>query len=275
MTAIDPANVDRLRTIARELRKRVLRMIHAAKSGHPGGSLSAADVVTVLYFSVMRIDPEDPDWAERDRFILSKGHACPALYCALAMRGYFGLEHLKHLREIGGILQGHPDMRKTPGIDYTSGSLGQGLSVGVGMAMAGRLTKREYRVFVLLGDGELDEGQIWEAAMCASKYRLRNLTAIIDYNHLQLDGGTEEIMPLEPLAAKWSAFGWEVIEIDGHEMLQILEALQRETNGPKLIVAQTIKGKGVSYMENVCDWHGRAPNDEELTLALTELGAQV
>jgi transketolase len=188
------------------------------------------------------------------------------------MRKYFDLEHLEHLRELNGILQGHPDMRKTPGVDYTSGSLGQGLSVGVGMALAARVTRRRYRVFVLLGDGELNEGQVWEAAMCASKHRLCDLTAIVDYNHLQLDGTTEQIMPLEPLAAKWEAFGWEVIEIDGHDIRSILGALDRRTDAPKLILAETVKGKGVSFMENVCDWHGRAPNDEELALALSELG---
>jgi len=272
MTAINESDVRRLSGIACELRRRLLRMIHAANSGHPGGSLSAADIVSVLYFHVMRINPEDPGWSDRDRFILSKGHACPVLYCALAMRKYFDVEHLKHLRKLNGILQGHPDMRKTPGVDYTSGSLGQGLSVGVGMALAARVTRRRYQVFVLLGDGELNEGQVWEAAMCASKHRLCNLTAIVDYNHLQLDGTTEQIMPLEPLAAKWEAFGWDVIEIDGHDIPSILEALDRRTDTPKLVLAETVKGKGVSFMENVCDWHGRAPNDEELALALSELG---
>lgn len=272
MTAIDESDVRRLSEVACELRRRVLRMIHAASSGHPGGSLSAADIVSVLYFHVMRISPEEPDWPDRDRFILSKGHACPVLYCALAMRKYFDVEHLKHLRELNGILQGHPDMRKTPGVDYTSGSLGQGLSVGVGMALAARVTRRRYQVFVLLGDGELNEGQVWEAAMCASKHHLSNLTAIVDYNHLQLDGTTEQIMPLEPLAAKWEAFGWEVMGIDGHDIPSILEALDRQMDKPKLVLAETVKGKGVSFMENVCDWHGRAPNDKELALALSELG---
>lgn len=264
--------INRLMQISCELRKMVLRVISIARSGHPGGALSAADIIVALYFHVMRVNPEYPRWPERDRFILSKGHACTAWYCALAMRKYFDDEHLWHFRELNCILQGHPDMNKTPGVDYTSGSLGQGLSIGVGMALAAVLMARRYRVFVLLGDGELDEGQVWEAAMCANKYRLSNLTAIVDYNHLQLDGTTEKVMPLEPLAAKWHAFGWSVIDINGHDMRAIVQALERETNTPKLILAQTVKGKGVSFMENVCDWHGRAPNNEELIRALGDLG---
>ncbi|MEK6645778.1 MAG: transketolase [Candidatus Firestonebacteria bacterium] len=260
---------------ANELRIRIIQMIYEAKSGHPGGSLSIADIIAVLYFHFMRIDPKNPSWEDRDRFILSKGHTCPVWYVALAMRGFFPLEKLSTLRQINGILQGHPDMRKVPGIDMTTGSLGQGLSIGDGMALMGKLDKKNYKVYVVLGDGELNEGQIWEAAMLANKYKLDNLIAIVDYNKLQLDGPTEVVMPLEPLADKWRAFGWYVIEIDGHNILEIIEGIEeahRVKNKPIVIIAHTIKGKCVSYMENECDWHGKAPNKEQFEIAIKELG---
>jgi transketolase len=271
-----PAVIRRLQRQARLLRQDVIRMTHAARSGHPGGALSAADVVTALYFKVLRLDPSRPDWPDRDRFVLSKGHACPLWYAALAERGYFPVDELLTLRRIDGRLQGHPDMTKTPGVDITTGSLGQGLSAGVGMALGLRLDRRPSRVYVILGDGELNEGQVWEAAMAAAKYRLDNLTAVVDYNNLQLDGWCDEIMPLEPLADKWRAFNWEVIEIDGHAMTEILEAFARAARvkgRPTVIIAHTVKGKGVSFMEDQRDWHGKAPDDEEFRLAMHELGA--
>jgi len=268
-------NTQELHQIACELRKATLKMIHKAKAGHPGGSLSATDIITALYFYEMNIRPEEPAWPYRDRFIMSKGHSCPILYAALAYRGYFDVSHLDTLRKRGSILQGHPDMKKTPGLDSTSGSLGQGLSVGLGMALMGTLDQLPYRVFVLLGCGELNEGQVWEAAMCANKYKAGNLVAIIDYNKLQLDGTNDEIMPLEPIEDKWRAFGWNVLWIDGHDMEQILKALATtaHTNDqPTVIIATTVKGKGVSFMENQLSWHGKAPSNEELQAALTELG---
>lgn len=211
-----------LEKIARQVRIEVIKMIYTAGSGHPGGSLSSADILAVLYFHFMRINPQDPEWENRDRFILSKGHACPALYAVLSLRGFFPLEKLATLRKLGSFLQGHPDMRKTPGIDMTTGSLEHGLSIGIGMNLAGKLDRKDYRVYVLLGDGELDEGLVWEGAMAANKYHLNNLTAFIDYNGLQIDGSTEDVMPLEPLIDKWQDFGWNVLEIDGHDILQIL-----------------------------------------------------
>jgi transketolase len=265
-------NLPDLREYARQLRVCSLKMIHAAGSGHPGGALSAADLVAALYFRVLRIDPTYPDWEDRDRFIMSKGHACPVWYSALALRGYFDSSELMRLRQLNSILQGHPDMLKTPGVDYTTGSLGQGLSIGVGMALAARVLQKSFRVFVMIGDGDLNEGATWEAVMCAAKYRLSSLKVIVDYNHLQLDGTEAEIMPTQPLADKWRAFRWSVIEIDGHDMPSIVAALGHPVNGPTAIVAETIKGKGVSFMENVCEWHGKAPTDEELAQALTELG---
>jgi transketolase len=247
-----------------EIRRLILTMIHAARTGHPGGSLSATDLVTALYFHFLRVDPQRPDWPARDRFLLSKGHACPVWYSCLAARGFFPIDELVTLREINGRLQGHPDMRKTPGVDMTTGSLGQGLSAGVGMALGLRLDGRDSRVVVMLGDGELDEGQVWEAAMAAAKFRLGNLVAIVDYNNLQLDGSCDQIMPLEPLAAKWEAFNWHVVQIDGNDMGVVVDSLAEALSGhdrPTVIIAHTIKGKGVSYMEGKCDWHGKAPND--------------
>ncbi|HBO45600.1 MAG TPA: transketolase [Planctomycetaceae bacterium] len=267
-------DVDSLREIARQLRIDALKMIHLAGGGHPGGSLSAADLIVSLYFRVMNIRPGEPDWPDRDRFVLSKGHGCPILYATLARLGYFDRAHLDTLRKLGSILQGHPDMKRTPGLDTTTGSLGQGLSIGLGMALMGKLSARPYRVFVMLGCGELDEGQVWEAAMCAAKYKTNNLLAIIDYNQLQLDGTNDEIMPLEPLDDKWRSFGWNAIRIDGHDFEAILEAYAQAAaheQGPTVIIAKTVKGKGVSFMEDQLDWHGRAPSDKQLESALREL----
>jgi transketolase len=269
-----PMSVEELKKMAVVIRCDIIDMICTAAAGHPGGSLSAADVVTALYFRVMRIDPENPDWPDRDRFILSKGHACPVWYAALAERGYFDKSHLKTLRRMGSILQGHPDMRKTPGIDMTTGSLGHGLSAGLGMALSGKLQQKDYHVFVIIGDGESQEGSIWEASMAAPNFKLDNLTAILDYNHLQNDYSVDDIMPIHPAVDKWRAFGWHVIDIDGHDMAQVVQALEeaKEHKGnPTMIVANTVKGKGVSYMENVCEWHGKAPCQEEADQALEEL----
>ena len=267
-------NIEDLQGIARKLRRHVITMISTAGSGHPGGSLSAADIVTALYFRVMRHDPANPHWPDRDRFILSKGHAAPILYAALAECGYFPLEWLTTLRKTGTCLQGHTDSSLTPGVDMSAGSLGQGLSVGIGMALAARLDKRVYRTYVLLGDGECQEGQVWEAAMFAPNYKLDNLTAIVDYNGLQLDGLTRQIMDLEPFVEKWRSFKWEVLQVDGHDMKQVVDALQKagQVKGkPVVIVARTVKGKGVSFMENNVDYHGKAPGKSETEIALREL----
>jgi len=270
----DDKLVEKLSKIAKEIRKDVLLMTTKVGSGHPGGSLSAADIMTALYFHHLRHDPKNPRWEDRDRFILSKGHACPVLYAALARCGYFPKETLWTLRKVGSILQGHPDMTKTPGVEASTGSLGQGLSIGLGMALAARLDQMDYRVYVLLGDGELDEGQVWEAAMAAAHYKIDNLTAIVDLNGLQLDGFTKDIMSLDPVADKWRAFGWHVIEIDGHNMREILDALdkaERIKYKPTVIIAYTIKGKGVSFMENQVQYHGKPLTEEELERALKEL----
>ena len=269
-----PMSVKELEKMAVIIRCDIIDMICTAAAGHPGGSLSAADVVTALYFRIMRIDPENPGWPDRDRFILSKGHACPVWYAALAERGYFDKSHLKTLRQMGSILQGHPDMRKTPGIDMTAGSLGHGLSAGLGMALSGKLQQKDYHVFVIIGDGESQEGSIWEASMAAPNFKLDNLTAILDYNHLQNDDSVDDIMPIHPAVDKWRAFGWHVLDIDGHDMAQVVAALEEAKSHkgkPTMIVANTVKGKGVSYMENVCEWHGRAPCQEEADQALEEL----
>jgi len=269
-----PMSVEELEKMAVIIRCDIIDMICTAAAGHPGGSLSAADVVTALYFRIMRIDPKNPGWPDRDRFILSKGHACPVWYAALAERGYFDKSHLKTLRQMGSILQGHPDMRKTPGIDMTAGSLGHGLSAGLGMALSGKLQQKDYHVFVIIGDGESQEGSIWEASMAAPNFKLDNLTAILDYNHLQNDDSVDDIMPIHPAVDKWRAFGWHVLDIDGHDMAQVVAALEEAKSHkgkPTMIVANTVKGKGVSYMENVCEWHGRAPCQEEADQALEEL----
>ena len=266
--------IEELEAMAVTIRCDIIEMIATANAGHPGGSLSAADVVTALYFRVMRIDPTRLDWPDRDRFILSKGHACPVWYAALAERGYFDRSHLNTLRQMNSILQGHPDMKRTPGIDMTAGSLGHGLSAGVGIALSGKLRKKDYHVWVVVGDGESQEGSVWEAAMASAKWKLDNLTAILDHNNLQNDDCVAVEMPIEPVADKWRAFGWHVIEIDGHNMTEIVEALEgaKTFKGmPTIIIAQTIKGKGVSFMENVVDWHGKAPCREEAEQALEEI----
>lgn len=258
-----------------KIRQDIIRMLGQAGSGHPGGSLSAADIVAVLYFHEMKVDPQNLQWPDRDRFVLSKGHAAPVLYAALAEKGYFPVDELVTLRKLGSRLQGHPSMRYLPGVEMSTGSLGQGLSVANGMALAGRLDGRGYRVYVLLGDGEIQEGQVWEAAMAAAHYKLDNLVAFLDHNGLQIDGPTAEVMSPEPVTDKWRAFGWHVEEIDGHDLTQIINALDkaREVKGrPTMIVANTVKGKGVSFMENQAGWHGNAPNAEQTGLALCELG---
>jgi len=258
------------------MRIEVLKMLYQAGSGHTGGSLSAADIVTALYFAKMRHNPKDPDWPERDRFILSKGHAAPVLYAALALTGYFDISLLGTLRKVGSPLQGHPSSKLLKGVEVSTGSLGQGLSIANGLAMGLRLQGLPSRVYCLLGDGEVQEGQVWEAAMTASHYNVDNLCAIIDYNGLQIDGRCAEVMKLEPLVDKWLAFGWHVLSIDGHEMAEILDALDRAEGikgKPTLILAKTVKGKGVSIFEDKVQYHGVAPSKEELEIALKELGA--
>ncbi len=260
-----------------EIRKDILKMIYKAGKGHPGGSYSATELLTSLYFSILKIDPENPGWAERDRFILSKGHACPVWYAALARRGFFDISHLETLRQTGSILQGHPSMTKTPGIDANAGALGNGLSQGLGMALASRNNGHNYNVYVILGDGESQEGMVWEAAMAAAHFQTKNLFAVVDYNGLQNDGCTKDIMSLEPIVDKWKAFGWKVKEIDGHNINEILNGFEwmHKLGGPAVLIAQTIKGKGVSYMENVCKWHGQIPNEEEFKQAMKELGGEM
>ena len=257
-----------------QIRLDILEMLLRAGSGHPGGSLSETEILIALYFYEMNIDPKRPDMPERDRFILSKGHAAPGLYAVLSRRGFFDRRELGMLRKMGSILQGHPDMKKTPGIDFSSGSLGQGLSVGCGMALGARIAGLPSRVFVLLGDGELNEGQIWEAAMAAYKLRLNNLIAIVDRNHLQLDGDSDEIMPLEPLEDKWRSFGWKTICVDGHNLDSLREAFERAgsvSDVPVVILAETVKGKGVSFMEHDYRWHGQLLDEELFERARDEI----
>jgi len=260
--------------VARRLRRHIITMLGRAGSGHPGGSLSAVEIVVTLYWKVLRHRPADPSWADRDRFILSKGHAAPVLYAALAECGYFPAAELETLRKLNSRLQGHTDRTKTPGVEMSSGSLGQGLSFATGVALAGRLDQRDYRVYTLLGDGECDEGQVWEAAMAAAHFRLDNLVAIVDNNGLQISGCNCDVMNLEPLNRKWDAFGWQVIEVDGHDLAQVAGAFERAKGvrgQPTVIIARTVKGKGVSFMENNVDFHGKAPNAEEVVRALKEL----
>lgn len=268
-------SISELKQIAIELRKSAVTMIYEAQSGHPGGALSAADIVTALYFKEMNIDPKNSKWEDRDRFVLSKGHVCPILYAALGKLGYFPEEYLHKLRQEGSILQGHPDMKKCPGIDISTGSLGQGLSCAVGMAIAGKRDHKDYRVFAMVGDGECDEGQIWEAVMTGYKYNLDNLVVFVDNNRLQLDGTCEEVMPNIDLGKRFEAFGYEVFYIDGHNMEEIvatLDKIRASHNGlPKAVIANTIKGRGVSFMENQVGWHGVAPNDEQYKQAMEEL----
>ena len=260
--------------IAREIRREILKATAAAKSGHPGGSLSLAEIMTVLYFEEMSLDPMNPQYQERDRFVMSKGHATPVLYAALALRGFFPVEELATFRQINSRLQGHPDMKHIPGVDFTTGSLGQGLSGALGMALAAKLDHSPRRVYAIIGDGECQEGQIWEAAMAAAHYKLDNLTVILDYNNLQICGEICDVMNIEPIAEKWQAFGWHVVELDGHDFTQIRESIceAKSTKGkPTLLLAHTIKGKGISFMENKAEWHGSAPNAEQLAQALAEL----
>lgn len=263
-----------LEKTANEIRKGIVTAVHSAKSGHPGGSLSAADIFTYLYFEEMNIDPENPKMADRDRFVLSKGHVAPGLYATLAERGFFPKEDLVTLRHTGSYLQGHPDMKHIPGVDMSSGSLGQGLSVAVGMAAAGKFDKKDYRVYALCGDGEIEEGQIWEAAMWAGFRNLDNLVVIVDNNNLQIDGTIEEVCSPYPIDKKFEAFNFHVININGNDFDEIRAAFKeaRETKGmPTAIIAKTVKGKGVSFMENECDWHGKAPNDEQYEVAMADL----
>ena len=267
--------VQELRKHAKELRKTALTMIYEAQSGHPGGAFSTAEITAALYYGEMNIDPKNPKWPDRDRYILSKGHACPIQYAALGLLGYFPEEKLHTLRQEGSILQGHPDMKKCPGIDISTGSLGQGLSCGVGMALAGKRDGKDYRVFVIVGDGELDEGQIWEAVMAGNAWNLDNLVIILDNNGLQLDGTTDQVIPHLDLTKKFEAFGYETYEIDGNDMEQVVETLKKiddsTTGRPKCINAHTVKGKGVSFMENQLGWHGMAPNAEQYAIAMEEL----
>ena len=260
---------------AKVIRRHIVEMIGRCGSGHPGGSLSAADIITVIYFHILKHDPGNPKWENRDRFVLSKGHAAPVLYAALAEAGYFPKSYLKTLRQIGSSLQGHVDMLSLPGIEMSTGSLGQGLSAANGMALAARLEKRSYRVYAIIGDGESQEGQIWEAAMTAAHYKLDNVCAIVDHNKLQIDGKVGEVKNVEPLKEKWEAFGWKAIELDGHDMAQILDGFEKAKAAkgmPVVIIAHTVKGKGVSFMENQVEWHGKAPKKEQMELALKELG---
>lgn len=271
-------NSRELQDTCRQVRQDILTMIHAASSGHPGGSLSAVEILVALYFTdIMRVTPDNPDNPEQDRFIISKGHAAPVIYSVLCRKGYFCDSHLPTLRKMGSILQGHPHAAHVPGLDASSGSLGQGLSIANGIALGLRRHGVDRRVYCLLGDGELQEGQIWEAALTAPQHHLANVCAIIDNNHVQLDGRTEDIKKLEPVADKWRAFGWNVLEVDGHNLRALHNAYRAaaaEKTLPTAIVAETVKGKGVSFMENQAGWHGLAPNDEQLCAALEELEAE-
>ena len=265
----------KLQKMAVEVRKGIVTSVHSAKAGHPGGSLSAADIFTYLYFEEMNIDPANPKAEDRDRFVLSKGHTAPGLYSALALRGYFPVEQLKTLRHVGSILQGHPDMKHIPGVDMSSGSLGQGLSAAVGMALAAKMSGKDYRTYCLCGDGEIQEGQVWEAAMFAGHRKLDNLLVIVDNNNLQIDGSVAEVCSPYPIDEKFAAFGFHVININGNDFDEIDKAFKeaKATKGmPTAIIAHTVKGKGVSFMEDQAGWHGKAPNDEEYAIAMDELG---
>ncbi len=267
-------NIQELEKIAKEIRRNIIKQVYGAKSGHPGGSLSCADILTVLYFQQMNIDEKEPKNPARDRFVLSKGHCSPALYATLAERGFFEKKELSTFRNIEGNLQGHPDMNKVPGVEMTTGSLGQGLSVANGMALTSKLNHDGYRVYCLLGDGEIEEGQVWEASMTASKYKLDNLCAILDYNHLQIDGTIEEVKGLDNIEGKFKSFGFHTIVVDGHRIAELIDAFEtaKLTKGkPTIIIAKTTKGKGVSFMENKAEWHGKAPSEEEYEKAMHEL----
>ena len=267
-------DIEDLKMKAKEIRKDIIEEVYNANSGHPGGSLSISDIMAVLYFNELRIDEKNPRWEERDRLVLSKGHCSPALYAALAERGFFDKEDLKSFRKIESNLQGHPDLNKVPGVDMTSGSLGQGLSIANGMAIAGKMDNKDYRVYTILGDGEIEEGQVWEAAMTANKYKLDNLCVIVDNNNLQIDGTIEEVMSSYPIDEKFKSFGFNVLTIDGNNIEEILngfEIAKQTKNKPTCIIAKTIKGKGVSFMENKVGWHGKAPNEEEYEEAMKNL----
>ena len=267
-------NIEDLKMKAKKIRKDIIEEVYNANSGHPGGSLSISDIMAVLYFNELRIDEKNPRWEERDRLVLSKGHCSPALYAALAERGFFDKEDLKSFRKIESNLQGHPDLNKVPGVDMTSGSLGQGLSIANGMAIAGKMDNKNYRVYTILGYGEIEEGQIWEAAMTANKYKLDNLCVIVDNNNLQIDGTIEEVMSSYPIDEKFKSFGFNVLTIDGNNIEEILngfEIAKQTKNKPTCIIAKTIKGKGVSFMENKAEWHGKAPNEEEYIQAMKDL----
>lgn len=274
MSGYNDKYINKLERIAVRIRKHVIEMLYRAKSGHPGGSLSSVEAIVALYFSHMNFDPKDPTNPERDRFILSKGHAAPALYSALAESGFFDVKELKDLRKINSMLQGHPVCKCTPGVEASTGSLGHGLSFGVGVALAGKLDKKDYHVYVMVGDGETNEGQIWEAAASASHYKLDNLIALLDRNFLQIDGNTEDVLRLESVKERWESFGWNVFEIDGHDIRLILETLDKaenHQNKPTMVILNTVKGKGVSFMENNVDFHGVAPNKMEYDVAMREL----
>jgi len=267
-------SIEEMKEMAKRLRRHIITMTGKAGSGHPGGSLSAAEIVTALYFKVLRHTPRDPQWSDRDRFILSKGHAAPLLYAALAECGYFPVDELSTLRQLDSRLQGHTDRTVTPGVEMSAGALGQGLSFAIGIALAGRLNSQKYRVYVLLGDGECDEGQVWEGAMATAHFKLDSLVAIVDNNGQQIDGWNRDVMNLDPFNQKWQAFGWHVIEVDGHNLTQLIDAFDQAKlikGQPTVIIAHTIKGKGVSFMENNPDFHGKAPNAEEVKIALKEL----
>ncbi|MEW6608793.1 MAG: transketolase [bacterium] len=274
MVNITNQEIQELEAKAKEIRRWIIKMLGEAGSGHPGGALSCTDIITTLYFKIMNHKPDNPKWEDRDRFVLSKGHSCPTLYAALALSGYFPVSELMRLRKMDSFLQGHTDMTATPGVEMSAGSLGQGLSVAGGMALAAKLDKKKFRVYVVLGDGESQEGQIWEAAMACAHYKLDNLCAFLDYNKLQIDGPVNEVMVIEPIVDKFKAFGWNTIEIDGHDMHQIIHATNEAkiTQGkPTMVIAHTIKGKGVSFMEGKVGYHGVAPTKEEEQKALLEL----
>ena len=275
---MDKTKETQRRLEAAKARLLCVQMVHDAASGHPGGSLSCIDVLTTLYFDIMHIDPKAPHDPDRDRFVMSKGHCSPAMYPVLALRGFFPVEELKMFRRVDGHMSGHVEMHYVPGVDMSTGSLGQGISAAVGMALAGKQSKKDYRVYAILGDGEVAEGQVWGAMMAANKYHLDNLCACVDVNGLQIDGATKDVMPTEPLDKKFEAFGWHVIQIDGHDFAQIEAAYQEAaaTKGqPTMILAHTVKGKGVSFMENNAGWHGKAPNDEQFAQAKAELEAAI
>ena len=271
-------SLDELKSISKEIRKDIVKILTESASGHPGGSLSATDIMTVLFFKEMNLDPNNEKDPNRDRFVLSKGHAAPVLYSALARRGYFPVEELSTLRKFKSRLQGHPSIQYLPGIDMSTGSLGQGVSAAVGMALAGKIDENDYRVYTLLGDGELEEGQVWEAAMCAAHYKLNNLTAFIDFNGLQIDGDITKVMNPCPIDKKFEAFGWNVLVIDGHNYEEIIDAIEKAKeckDKPTAVVCNTVKGKGVSFMENQAAWHGTAPSKEQCETALKELGGEI